>query len=449
MSTDLLADDAHVSSLERMLRGLELPLAAERITATSQNWTPAHVAGLAPTLVTPELARRVWLDWHAEQSTIDDPSFLDAVTRLLRHCVSMGFSLGRLKKPMTRLVATTRQRVDWMTCLEDAVAECSLRVSLDPQSHGTWFTSSSSAFDKVFENVFSQLGLAIPPPQVSVDPSLNYPSFRIEWNDFHLPAWRGLRHDRVLVNDTVDRLTLLSVKGEVATDPMDGRECATIPSDMASIAEQAGLTVWNPPAYITRTLERVVTANAGAFVNRSLVDLLLFQLEQVAPDTVSHAKNTLARDLVVQVLRGLLCEEISIKNLSPILEQMLIFNETVEVDSSKHILFEANPGAIYAGEPSLANLAPQPFVDMVRTSLKRYISHKYSRGGSTLVVYLLDPQIEARMARREPLTDTERAELLRAVNQEVGNLPPTAQNPVILTVMEIRRRVREEVQLHH
>jgi type III secretion protein V len=34
---------------------------------------------------------------------------------------------------------------------------------------------------------------------------------------------------------------------------------------------------------------------------------------------------------------------------------------------------------------------------------------------------------------------------LTVVRDEVGNLPPTAQNPVILTTQEVRLRLRKEV----
>ena len=98
-----------------------------------------------------------------------------------------------------------------------------------------------------------------------------------------------------------------------------------------------------------------------------------------------------------------------------------------------------------------------PFDDVnVRNALKRYISHKYTRGGNTLVVYLLDPQIEETV--RSSIQHTQSGsylalepeitqEILTSVRNEVGNLPPTAQNPVILTTMEVRRYVRRLLEV--
>ena len=94
--------------------------------------------------------------------------------------------------------------------------------------------------------------------------------------------------------------------------------------------------------------------------------------------------------------------------------------------------------------------------EYVRAALKRYISHKYTRGQNTLIVYLLDPQIEETV--RSSIQHTSSGsylalepeitqEILSAVRTEVGSLPPTAQNPVILTTMEIRRYFRKLVEL--
>ena len=88
----------------------------------------------------------------------------------------------------------------------------------------------------------------------------------------------------------------------------------------------------------------------------------------------------------------------------------------------------------------------------VRASLKRYISHKYARGANTLVVYLLDPQIEEaiRGAIKHTAAGSHLAlepeiaqEIIQAVKRQCGSLPPSAQRPVILTAMDIRRYVRK------
>jgi type III secretion protein V len=90
--------------------------------------------------------------------------------------------------------------------------------------------------------------------------------------------------------------------------------------------------------------------------------------------------------------------------------------------------------------------------------MKRYISFKYTRGQNNLIVYLLDPEIEEVISNSirqsengnylalEPDTAQE---ILKTFEQEVGNIPATAQRPVVITTMEVRRYLKKLVELHH
>jgi type III secretion protein V len=273
---------------------------------------------------------------------------------------------------------------------------------------------------------------------------VKFPGIRVRGNESDLPEGTyivmineipivsgNVSLDKVLVNDTVDRLTLLNIQGEEAVNPANGSECAWIPAQFASIAEQAGLTTWDSAGYMVLHLSSVLRKNAAEFVGIQEVQNMLEQLEQafpalvkeVVPKAVSHFQLT-------DILRRLVEEEISIRDLRSILQALA---EWGQVENDTVMLTE-----------------------YVRNALKRYISHKYTRGGNTLVVYLLDPQIEETV--RSSIQHTQSGsylalepevtqEILTAVRNEVGNLPPTAQNPVILTTMEIRRYFRKLVEL--
>lgn len=237
--------------------------------------------------------------------------------------------------------------------------------------------------------------------------------------------------DKVLVNDTVDRLTLLNIRGEEAVNPANGSECAWIPEEYASIAEQAGLTTWDASGYMVLHLSSVLRKNAAEFVGIQEVQNMLEQLEQAFPALVKEViPKAVSPFQLTDILRRLVEEEISIRDLRSILQALA---EWGQVENDTVMLTE-----------------------YVRNALKRYISHKYTRGGNTLVVYLLDPQIEETV--RGSIQHTQSGsylalepeitqEILTAVRNEVGNLPPTAQNPVILTTMEIRRYFRKLVEL--
>jgi len=73
-----------------------------------------------------------------------------------------------------------------------------------------------------------------------------------------------------------------------------------------------------------------------------------------------------------------------------------------------------------------------------------------------LVVYLLDPEIYDTISGAIQRTTTGNylaldpdttQDVLNTFRHEFGNLPPTAQRPVIVTDMEIRRYVRRLVEM--
>jgi type III secretion protein V len=273
---------------------------------------------------------------------------------------------------------------------------------------------------------------------------VKFPGIRVRGNESDLPDGAyiimineiplvsgNVSLDKVLVNDTVDRLTLLNIKGDEAVNPANGSECAWIPAEFASIAEQAGLTTWDAAGYMVLHLSSVLRKNAAEFVGIQEVQNMLEQLEQAFPALVKEVvPKAVSPFQLTDILRRLVEEEISIRDLRSILQALA---EWGQVENDTVMLTE-----------------------YVRNALKRYISHKYTRGGNTLVVYLLDPQIEETV--RSSIQHTQSGsylalepeitqEILTAVRNEVGNLPPTAQNPVILTTMEIRRYFRKLVEL--
>ena len=281
------------------------------------------------------------------------------------------------------------------------------------------------------DGLFYELGVKFPGIRVrGNETDLAQGSYIILINE--VPVASGnVALDKVLVNDTVDRLTLLNIQGEETINPANGSECAWIPRQFASVAEQAGLTTWDATGYMVLHLSSVLRKHAAEFVGIQEVQNMLEQLEQAFPALVREVvPKAVSPFQLTDIIRRLVEEEISVRDLRSILQALA---EWGQVESDTVMLTE-----------------------YVRNALKRYISHKFTRGGNTLVVYLLDPQIEetVRAAIQHTQSGSYLAlepeitqEMLTATRNEVGNLPPTAQNPVILTTMEIRRYFRKLVEL--
>jgi type III secretion protein V len=237
--------------------------------------------------------------------------------------------------------------------------------------------------------------------------------------------------NKCLVNDTPDRLRLLGIEAEPAQNPANGNACGWISMEQRKLAEDAGLTTWDAPGYIVLHLSAVLRKNAAEFVGIQETQNMLEQLEQAFPALVKEVvPKAVSPFQLTDILRRLVEEEISIRDLRNILQALA---EWGPVENDTVMLTE-----------------------YVRAALKRYISHKYTRGQSTLIVYLLDPQIEETVRSSVQHTSSGSylalepeitQEILAAVRNEVGNLPPSAQQPVVLTTMEIRRYFRKLVEL--
>jgi type III secretion protein V len=273
---------------------------------------------------------------------------------------------------------------------------------------------------------------------------VRFPGLRVRGNDGDLPpgsyiimineiplVMGSVDKTKCLVNDTPDRLRLLGIEAEPAQNPANGNACGWISTEQRKLAEDAGLTTWDAPGYIVLHLSAVLRKNSAEFVGIQETQNMLEQLEQAFPALVKEVvPKAVSPFQLTDILRRLVEEEISIRDLRNILQALA---EWGPVENDTVMLTE-----------------------YVRAALKRYISHKYTRGQSTLIVYLLDPQIEETVRSSVQHTSSGSylalepeitQEILAAVRNEVGNLPPSAQQPVVLTTMEIRRYFRKLVEL--
>src|SRR5690606_894356 len=98
-----------------------------------------------------------------------------------------------------------------------------------------------------------------------------------------------------------------------------------------------------------------------------------------------------------RVLRELLKDKISIRDLKGIMEAILGIKDSIKADFNEKIIFIPSPFTplFSLGEASMPDQPdPSLFAESIRVSQKKYISQKYSKGQGTLWVYLLDPELE-------------------------------------------------------
>ncbi|WP_164014977.1 type III secretion system export apparatus subunit SctV [Pyxidicoccus trucidator] len=276
------------------------------------------------------------------------------------------------------------------------------------------------------DGLFVELGVRFPGVRARGNASLPPGAYQVQINEVPVVTGQAtLGH--ILVNDTVDRLKLMNIQGFEAINPATRQPAAWVPEQHRDTLEAAGLTTWDVPGYIILHMAAVLRRNAREFVGVQETQTMLEQLEKAFPAIVKEVVPKVVNVLkLTDILQRLVEEEISIRDLRGILQALAEYGQ-VEADNVM-------------------------LTEHVRAAQRRYISHKYARGTGTLVVYLLDPNIEeairgsvkrtsagAHLALEPELAQ----EIVQAVRSECGHLPPSAQRPVILTAMDIRRYVRK------
>lgn len=176
--------------------------------------------------------------------------------------------------------------------------------------------------------------------------------------------------------------------------------------------------------------------HSAQLFDRASVRSILERLEPRCPALVEAVRRRVSDEQLTRTLRLLLAEHISIRNTRAILEAILDFDYIV-TDAAKYIVFDDRlPSVVEPDQDWLedaTNLAA-----FVRMALKRQISHHYTRGRSTLTVYLVDPSIE-REVTAGPLSPAREQEVLDAVREEVGIAPTEG---AILTTIDVRSALR-------
>lgn len=357
---------------------------------------------------------------------------------LLRDLVRFGVRTSRATQPRGDQPADDAGRLE--AVLDDVGGRFALR--LERRTHDVLMASTSDGkgwsdlLAMMSDGLFYENGLTLGTCELIADDRVPVNGWQVQINDLRLPAVAGLAPDELLVNDTPARLQLLGINGRPARNPANGVACAVIDAGAAGAAEAAGLTTWSPVGFTILSLSAAIRRHAGALLSRLVVDHTMKNLARAFPDLIDRANQLFSLDDTTRVLRGLLCEEVSIRNLRHILEAMIALGPPPEVDLAKLIVFTF-PGNDTVRPRGVSHIAS--IVDGVRSALKRQISHKYTQGGSTLVVYLLDPEIERAVTEADP-TPAFIAAVRRAMAKRRATPARFPTPPVLLTTADVRAR---------
>lgn len=119
------------------------------------------------------------------------------------------------------------------------------------------------------------------------------------------------------------------LKGDKTKDPAFGMPAIWIPEEQKEEAENAGYVIVDPPTIIATHLTEIIRSHAAEILGRQEVSLLVEEVKKTNPIVVDEVLNGTKCKFtygdIEKVLKGLLSEQVSIRNMVIILETLANF----------------------------------------------------------------------------------------------------------------------------
>ncbi len=282
---------------------------------------------------------------------------------------------------------------------------------------------------KMRQALYADLGVRFPGVHVRTDsPLLEKDEYSIHLNE--VPIIRGkVLEGHLLTNENEANLRRYNLPFTSYKNAL-GMPSLWVPDKFKELLDKAGIKYWNTLEVMILHISYFFRHYANEFVGIQEVKSMLEFVEKSFPDLVKEVTRLIPLQKLTDIFKRLIQEQVSIKDLRTILEAL---SEWAQTEKDTVLLTE-----------------------YVRSSLKRYISYKYSQGQSVLSVYILDPEIEdmVRGAIKQTSAgsylalDPDSVQLiLQSVRNTVAPPPPGGQPPVILTAIDVRRFVRKLIEM--
>lgn len=289
-------------------------------------------------------------------------------------------------------------------------------------------TPEGKAFFRLITDVrnslYMQLGVVFPAMEVKGVGPMGSGMYRIWVNE--VPVITGqVRLDAALAGASAADIGVFGIAAEDTRNPADDKPAAWVPKDQMQRVRTAGVQVWDTHEVLVMHLTHFLRKHAREFISLHEAQWMINRLKAYYPALVEEViPKPVSLQLLTDILQRLVEEEVSIRDLKAILQAL-----------SERARTEHDPVAL---------------TEHVRFALRQKICFQVALGRQMLFVYQLDPEVEEmfRTSIRQTASGPSLAmdpasiqQVLDAVRAQIGNLPPTAQKPVILTESDIRRFV--------
>ncbi|MDE0003340.1 MAG: type III secretion system export apparatus subunit SctV, partial [Rhodospirillaceae bacterium] len=220
---------------------------------------------------------------------------------------------------------------------------------------------------KVRRALYLDLGVPFPGVHVRFNENLAGNSYAVLLQE--IPVARGdLRPGYVLYSDTQRQLDMVALPSETGEPFLPNVPTVWIEDKYAAELGEASISFMELHKVLSFHLAHVMKRYAEEFVGIQETYNLFERLQQTFPDLIKEAQRVLPINHTTEVLKRLVGEDISIRNVRLILESLVHWGQ-----QEKDVVM---------------------LTEYVRGDLKRYISYKYSSDQNVLSAYLLDDDLE-------------------------------------------------------
>ncbi|HEX5745059.1 MAG TPA: type III secretion system export apparatus subunit SctV [Archangium sp.] len=268
--------------------------------------------------------------------------------------------------------------------------------------------------NRIRDELFYELGVRVPGIRVRTEAAyLPAGSYRILVDE--VPAAMGqVVPGALYALAQPEELAFLELKAEPALEPSTGKPISRVSAEARARLELAQVPLRSAGELIAEHLRSIIRARSAGFLGIQEVQGLLDGLEAQAPTLVKEALQKVPLPLLTEVLRKLVEEQVSIRNMRAILEALVA--PTTEGDATA-------------------------LAERCRQALSRYLSHKFAPSGP-LFAYLVDPEIEETLRSGGPRGPAPSPERVAEILEGVKHIASGGQT-VLLTAPDVRRTLRK------
>ncbi len=239
--------------------------------------------------------------------------------------------------------------------------------AVDPGMGGTLVERIAS----LRKQIAQELGIVVPPVHIRDNLQLEPGRYRFVLLGTEIDGG-NVRSGRLLAMDPTGSAP--TIDGEVTTDPTFGTPARWIAAKDRELAEALGYTVVEHATIIATHLAEVVRKYAHQILGRAELGALFEVFSRNTPKLVEDlVPNLLSFGEVLKVMRNLLREGVSVRDLRTLLEALLEIAPTTR--------------------------DPEQLTELVRQRLYRQITAAYMGSDGTVASLILDPQVEEMFRR--------------------------------------------------